>query len=151
MLRSRFHHITWAFLVLAAGLPATALAGEEDAKFQATLVWGTNDAEVEDATLKPVTPAVARKLGKLPFKWEHYYTVEVKDFSVPVGKRRKVRLSEECEILVKAIDAEKVELALRGQGKAVGKVTQKLSGDHMLVTGGNCENLTAWFVVLRRR
>ena len=59
-------------------------------------------------------------------------------------------MSDQCEIVVKPIEHQKVELSLRGQGKRVGKVTQKLPPNDMLVVGGNAENFTAWFVVLRR-
>jgi hypothetical protein len=150
MINSRFCPTAFLLLAFSFGTAFTALAGDVALRFQATLVWGTNNPEPEGSELKPVAPAVSRKLGKLPFKWKYYYTVHCEEFSVPQGKRKKVRMSEECEIVVKAIDGEKVELALLGRGEPVGRVTQKLSSDHMLVTGGNAENLTAWFVVLRR-
>lgn len=127
-----------------------AEASDQVLALQATLVWGTNDGKPADAKLKPVDAEVALKLGKLPFKWSHYYAVESKEFLLAPGEKTEVTMSEECEILVKALDAETVELSLRGKGKLVGKVTQKLSNKEMLVTGGNAENLTSWFVVLRR-
>ena len=127
-----------------------ATAGEPTTAYEATLVWGTNDPLPEDSKLQPVEPAVARKLAKLPFKWKHYYAVEQKEFHVVEGKQTKVVMSDECEILVKSMKEDRVELTLRGKGQVVGKVTQKLAGNQMLVTGGNAENLTAWFVVLRR-
>lgn len=141
-----------AVLLLAAslGLFWNAAAGEKGQSFQATLVWGTNDPQPANSNLKPVPPVVARKLSKLPFKWKYYYAVECKEFSMEKGDHRNVRMSPECEIDVKAIDDQTVELALRGKGKPVGKVRQKLCGDHLLVTGGDAENFTAWFVVLRR-
>jgi hypothetical protein len=150
MIQARLHSIAWPLVLACFVCTSQAQAGEQGMTFQATLVWGTNDPEPQDASLKPVPPAVARKLGKLPFKWTHYYAVECQEFSVAEGQRKKVRMSKDCEILVKAIDSEKVELALRGEGQPVGKVTQKLCEGQMLVTGGNAENFTAWFVVLRR-
>ena len=131
-------------------LAGDAVAGEGGQRFEATLVWGTNEAEPPGSTLKPVPAPVAKKLAKLPFKWTYYYVVQCKEFALEKGGRTKVRMSEECEITVKAVDAETVELALRGKGQPVGKVTQKLCGNELLVTGGNAENFTAWFVVLRR-
>jgi len=128
-----------------------AKADEEEAHFQATLVWGTNDPQPKDARLKPVDEDVADKLGKLPFKWSHYYAVgDCKDFTVEQGRQKEVSMSEDCQILVRAMKNDTVELDLRGKGKMVGKVTQKLPEKHMLVTGGDAENLTSWFVVLRR-
>lgn len=151
MINARSCHAILLLLAVSFGTVASAHAGDHGVRFKATLVWGTNDAEPDDSKLKPVPPRVAQKLAKLPFKWKHYYAVgECKEFSVPEGKWEKVRMSDDCEIVVKAIDGEKVELSLRGKGKPVGKVTQKLPKGCMLVTGGDAENMTAWFVVLRR-
>ena len=147
------HRIGLLACILAAGLVAeveNALAGERSAAFQATLVWGTNDPQPADSKLKPVDGEVAEKLGKLPFKWKYYYAVNRETFAVNSREPKTVAMSDECEIVVKTLDDDSVELALRGKGKKVGKVTQKLTGKQMLVTGGNCENLTAWFVVLSR-
>jgi len=146
--RVRFNALLLVAVLL--GLSWNVAAGEKGLSFQATLVWGTNDPEPADSDLKPVPPIVAQKLGKLPFKWNHYYAVECKEFAVEKGAHRVVRMSADCEIDVKAVDDNTVELALRGKGKPVGKVRQNLCGDHLLVTGGNAENFTAWFVVLRR-
>ncbi len=143
------HAVLLGLAALVCGVGAV-VASEDGQRFEATLVWGTNDAELPGSALKPVPPPVARKLAKLPFKWAHYYAVECKEFALDKGQRTKVQMSRECEITVKAVDDETVELALRGQGQPVGKVTQKLVGDELLVTGGNAENFTAWFVVLRR-
>jgi hypothetical protein len=132
------------------GAVERAEAGDGTAHFEATLVWGTNDPQPDNPSLKPVPAAVAGKLSKLPFKWKYYYSVDAQQFSVEEGKRQKVRMSKDCEIVVKVIDREKVQLALRGEGQPVGTVTQKLCTGDMLVTGGNAENYTAWFVVLRR-
>jgi hypothetical protein len=150
MMILRHRHIAGVLVVAFAALASNISAGESGMRFEATLVWGTNDPQPNNPDLKPVPPEVAGKLEKLPFKWSHYYTVECKEFSVEKGDRTKVRMSDECEILVKAVDNETVELALRGKGRPVGKVTQKLVKDQILVTGGNAENFTAWFVVLRR-
>lgn len=151
MITVRFRYATLLLLAVLFGSVTFAHAGDHGGRFKATLVWGTNDAEPDDSELKPVPDLVAKKLAKLPFKWKHYYAVgECKEFSVATGKVKEVRMSKDCEIVVKATDKGKVELLLWGKGKAVGKVTQKLPKDGMLVTGGDAENNTAWFVVLQR-
>jgi hypothetical protein len=147
------HRFSLPALILLFGLTAgagIAIAGDNGVAFEATLVWGSNDPQPDDPKLKPVDAEVARKLGKLPFKWKNYYEVEHKSFSVAPGEQKKVTMSDECEIMVKPLEDDQVQLALRGKGKMVGKVTQKLSANQLLVTGGNCKNLTSWFVVLRR-
>jgi hypothetical protein len=137
-------------LLLLCGSGVSSWGEDSTAKLEAILIWGTNDPAPNDPALKPVDPRTARKLGKLPFKWKSYYEVKRVAFEVAPGKRRRVTLSEECEILVRTVEGDTVELALRGKGKPVGKVTQSLPLGQDLVTGGNAENLSAWFVVLRR-
>lgn len=127
-----------------------AHAGEQESQLEAILVWGTNDEEVSDPNLKPVDAGIARKLNKLPFKWDHYYEVERKQLAVAEGKSKTVRMSEQCEIVVRNMGGNTIELGLRGEGNLVGNVTQALPEGELLITGGNAENLTAWFVVLKR-
>jgi len=136
-----------ALLVCCLGL--SALAGE--LKLEAQLIWGTNDPKSPDPRHKPVEEQVARKLKELPFKWTHYFEVNRKEFTVTRQEPRKVTLSEECEIRVRQLEDEQVELTLYGRGKRVGRISQKLPKSEMLVLGGNAPNYTAWFVVLRRK
>ncbi len=136
--------------LLVWGGSLSVLASDPATKLEAILVWGTNDPAPDDPSLKPLDPRTARKLGKLPFKWKSYYEVKRVPFEVEPGKRKRVTLSEECQIVVRTVEGDTVELALHGKGKLVGKVTQSLPKGQDLVTGGDAENLSAWFVVLRR-
>jgi hypothetical protein len=43
-----------------------------------------------------------------------------------------------------------VKFSLFGKGKLANTVTQALPNGQLLVTGGDAENSTAWFVVLRQ-
>jgi len=140
-------------LCLLTGLMTTAgtlRAGQTGARFRATLIWGTNDPQPPNSKLKAVEPEVARKLARLPFKWSHYYAVESKEFAVEEGGRNRASMSEECDIEVAALKNDVVELSLWGKGILVGRATQKLSENQMMVAGGNAENMTSWFVVLIR-
>lgn len=137
----------WSGLMTTAG---TVNAGETGVRFRATLIWGTNDPQPPNSKLRPVEPEVARKLTRLPFKWSHYYAVESKEFAVEEGGRSRASMSKECDIEVAALKNDVVELSLWGKGKLVGKATQKLSENQMMVTGGNAENMTSWLVVLIR-
>ncbi len=135
-------------LTLLMSASAAALAADVELNLEAQLVWGSNDKPT-DTSLKPVAPAILKKLQGLPFKWEHYYVMSLKTFSVG-SEPKQVALSKDCEIAVKNLGGERVELSLIGKGKPVGKITQSLQGGHTLVTGGNAENLTGWFIVLRQ-
>ena len=129
---------------------AVAQAGTAVAKFEAILIWGTNGSAPTNSALSSVEPEVLRKLKTLPFKWSQYYEVHRETFEVDQGKQRKVTMSKDCVIVVGAADSETVEVELHGKGKRVGQITQKLPKRELLVVGGDAEDTTSWFVVLRR-
>lgn len=139
----------WAlgFLLLTT-LGARLQAGEM--KLEAQLIWGTKDEKSPDPKHKPVDPKVAKKMKSLPFKWQHYFEVNSKKFSVAEGETKKIVLSKDCEIRVRNAGKDSVEVQLFGKGECIGKISQALPKGELLVTGGNATNFTAWFVVLRQ-
>jgi hypothetical protein len=144
------HKITGAALAFLLLLSVSARAADTDLKLEAQLIWGSNEAPAKDATNNLVGSRIEKKLKRLPFKWEHYYVVNTQVFTAPPGETKKVKMSGDCEIVVKNTGDERVELSLIGKGKPVGKITQSLRKGQTLVTGGNAENLTGWFIVLRQ-
>jgi hypothetical protein len=136
-------------LVLLACTELRAQAAEM--KFQAFLLWGTDDAKPpEGNAYKPVVPEVLRKLKELPLKWAHWFEVNRKDFAVPQGVAKEVTMSDRCQLNVTGISGTEVEVLLIGKGKEVVKRKQSLPKGEMLVLGGNAPNSTAWLVVLKR-
>ena len=136
-----------AVLLLLGAIPI-AHAGE--LKLEAQLIWGTNDKKSPNPKHKPVERDVEKRLKNLPFKWSNYFEVNRKQSKVSSGKERCERMSEECEICVKLVGNEQVEVTLLGKGKQVGKITQALPKKELLLLGGNAPNFTAWFVALRQ-
>jgi len=153
-MRSKFNKAVYLFLtgVLAFVLPLTTLAGgsDGDMKLEAKLVWGTNEKTSPDPKQKPVSPELAEKLKNSPFKWKYYFEVKSECFALPKQGEKTVSMSKTCEVRIKNLGDSQVELRLFGKGKEVSKTTQPLPKGELLVTGGNAENATAWFVVLRR-
>lgn len=142
-----------AGLVLAAWswMPATAQAGDTNAtKLEAVLVWGTNTPKPPEQDLKSVSADVQKKLNCLPFKYTNYFEVNRKQLTLKQGGTEKASMSKDCKITLKSLPEGKVELTVIGQGQPVGKITQELKKDKCLVTGGNAENSTAWFVVIKQ-
>ena len=131
-------------------LPATSPAESGQVTLEAKLIWGTNEATSPNPKHKPVSSELSKKLKNSPFKWENYFEVNSECFKLETGKDRTVSMSKNCEIKVKNVGDSQVELRLIGKGKQVSKITQALPKGELLVTGGNAENSTAWFVVLRR-
>jgi len=127
-------------------LPVRAAAGE--AKFEAILIWGTNDEKPSDPNIKPVSEAVAKKLKD--FKWANYY--EIARQTVGVGKDdKRVQMSKDCVIVIKVLDKDQVEVTLIGKGKTVATMKKELrKGGGCLVTGGKATNSTGWFIILKQ-
>jgi len=140
--------LLYACLLLTAGGSGLLAA---DAKFEAQLIWATNDKKCDDPKLKPVEPEVRSKLGELPLKWENYFTVKREQVNVGKAGTNAVTLSEKCTVEVKRLGDTKVEVSLHGhKGSVCYKRTQPLPKGDMLVLGGNAPNATAWLVTLKR-
>jgi len=136
-------------LLLLESLDVCA-AGSSEMKYEAQLIWATNDKKSPNPKHKPVEPEVKKKLGELPLKWDNYFEVNCKQVSVAEGAKTKLPMSEKCALEVKHIDGDKVEVSLIGKGEAVLKRTQALPKGEILVLGGNAPNETAWLVTLKR-
>ena len=55
-----------------------------------------------------------------------------------------------CSVTVKSLVDGKIELTLMGKGQPACKITQELKTGKCLVAGGNAQNSTAWFVVIKQ-
>lgn len=137
-------------LFLCLFIATSARAAQGDLKLEAQLIWGTNDSPAKGRTNQVVQPGLEKKLKRLPLKWEHYYVVSTQSFLAPENETARVAMSAHCNIAVKNLGNSRVELSLTGKGKPVGKITQSLDKGQTLVTGGNADNLTGWFIVLRQ-
>ena len=126
-------------LLLLSGL--TARAADGDLQLEAQWIQGSNDSVTNG---KPVAPEIEAKLKRLPLKWQHYTLLSTQTFMVGKEGAKSVSLGTGCDIVVKNLGAERVELTLAGRGK----ITQSLSKGQTLVTGGNDENS---MVVLRQK
>jgi len=136
-----------AFLIVTA-LAAPVRAGE--LKLEAILIWGTDDEKSPDPKHKAVDSRLAKKLKKMPFKWRNYFEVNRVKFNLAEDQTQKIELSKECKIKVRNLGKSTVEIYFFGKGELVSKISQSLTKDECLVTGGNAANLTAWFVMLRQ-
>ncbi len=138
-----------AITLLMAGQTGPAIGGSLPAvvKVNATLVWGSKDVP-EKKELTPVDKVLQAKLRKA-LKWEHYFQISRKSLNVPAGKTQRVRLSKKCEVEVKRLDADLLNVRLIGEGKVVVNRRHSLAKDDSVVMGGPCEDKSAWFVVLQ--
>ncbi len=132
-------------------LCATALAVQAgELKIEVQLIWGTTNSVSPNPSHKPAQKDVERKLQEQPFKWKHYFEVNRVTFSVADAEQKVVTVSKSCSIQVKNLGKQQVEVSVIGKGKDTGKVTQRLPKGELLAIGGNAENQTSWFVVLKQ-
>jgi len=120
-----------------------------DMKLEAQLLWGTDDAKSPNPKHKPIDANLKKKLKQL-LKWSNYFEETRKRLDVPLGATRRLALSDMCEIEVKNIDGNRVEVTHFGRGKKVGTRIQPLPKGETLVLGGNAPDATAWLIVLHQ-
>jgi len=133
------------FLLACAGL----YAHSAELKFQVQLVWATDDDKPPAGKdYKPVDPVLRKQIKAL--KWKNYFEVRHIDFSVVPGSTKKVAISEKCELDVKDLGNNNVEVVLFGKGKEVARLKQALKKGDILVPGGDAPNETAWLAILKR-
>lgn len=150
----KFNYTATWFRALLLGLfignVGAATAGEP--KFEAQLVWATNDAKPPNDDYKPVNEETRKKLDSLPMKWKNYFIVSRKDFETKKGESGKILMSETSTITVKVLEDKKVEVVLYGKkSKECSRRSQPLKAGEMLCFGGNVpEKDTGWLVTVKR-
>lgn len=140
-------------LVVSAVLfPVGVVRAASDAKtldIEVQLVWGTNATNVPPK-LRLVGPKMSARLMNSPFKWSRYYEVNRQTNKVKFNQTTGFTMSKNCQINVTNLGDSQIKLDVIGKGKLVNTVTQSLPKGELLVVGGNAENSTAWFVILRQ-
>jgi hypothetical protein len=145
------------FVAMALLLAVSSAHAETgDMTIEAQLIWGTNDTQ-PDPKLKPADPKfkladpkLAAKLRSSPFKWDHYFEMHRETFKLRLNEEKTLTMSRNCVISVTNLGDDQVKFSLFGKGKLANTTTQGLPKGQLLVTGGDAENSTAWFVVLRQ-
>ncbi|MBI5772520.1 MAG: hypothetical protein HZA89_02110 [Verrucomicrobia bacterium] len=112
---------------------------------QAQLIWGSNGGVPSKPSHKEVDAQLRDKLRNI-FKWNKYFEVERKAFTVPPV--REVKLSEDCTIQVKHLGENKVEVRLFGKNRHMVTKRQSITRDESIVLAGDGKDGTAWFVVV---
>lgn len=128
----------------------SARAGDSgDVNLEAQLIWGTNDTK-PDPKLKPADPKLAEKLRHSPFKWDHYFEMHREQINLRLNEEKPVTMSRNCVVSITNLGDDQIKFQLFGKGKLANTVTQALPKGQLLITGGDAENSTAWFVVLKQ-
>lgn len=137
-------------LALLAGMAGTALAGDDEVKVQAQLVWGTDLKESSSKEHKPIDDKTAADLKKA-FKWKNYFIIKSETVALTPGKGKKLAMSDKCMIEIKYSGDDKFEVLLTGKGEKVAKGTQKMPSGEKVFLMGLAEDENSWLVILRRK
>lgn len=144
----RYFAVGCAILLLSAVFAEDKKTESGEVKYKAILLWGTDGSKPDDPHLKDVDEAARAKLKKV-FKWQNYYEVNHQSFTLKTGDKKRIHLSDKCDLNVEQSSAEGMTVELIGEGKPVKKVKQAMPLTDWLVVGGDDKNATAWFVIIK--
>ncbi len=138
----------WLGLILGLASALAGIAADPgDTRLVANLLWGTNGGKPPDKELKPVDPALEKRLRRV-FKWQSYYEIERKEFGVGAGKTSRLEMSKECRLEVNRLAGDEFEIHLYGKGVLIVTKRQRIVPGETVVLGGDDKNDNAWFVVV---
>ena len=140
-----------ALVYLGLNLPRAAAADAAGMTVQAVLVWGTNEEKPPNKNLKELEPELARKLRKAPYKWKNYFEVDRRLVTIPSNASKRVPMSEHCELDMKNLGEDRIEVKLTGRGKLVSRNVEPLPMGHTMILSGDDKNDNAWLIVLRQQ
>jgi len=153
MKRYRFTRILIFAAVCLLGVVAYEGSGAatEPVWVKVQLVWGTDEEKSPDSRHKAIDDELAKKLGKSPFRWKHYFEVNRQTVAIALGEAKTgIKMSSHCVIDLKNLGKDRVETKLYGKGKLLSTHKEAVQKDWPLILAGNAENETAWLVVITK-
>ena len=113
-------------------------------KVTATVVLGTDK---EKKSGKKVSGSIRKRLSKV-FKWNNYYKLSDKKFSIPDNKTKSTVLSKKASIKVSNRKEGKISVSLFSEGKMLIQKSQNLRSGSYMVLAGESTGDSAWFIVI---
>ena len=112
----------------------------------ATVVLGTDK---EKKSGKKVSGSIRKRLSKV-FKWNNYYKLSGKKFSIPDNKTKSTVLSKKASIKVTNRKEGKISVSLFSEGKMLIQKSQSLRSGSYMVLAGKSTGDSAWFIVISK-
>ena len=112
----------------------------------ASLVLGTDK---EKKSGKKVSGSIRKRLSKV-FKWNNYYKLSDKKFSIPDNKTKSAILSKKASIKVSNRKEGKISVSLFSEGKMLIQKSQNLRSGSYMVLAGEATGDSAWFIVISK-
>ncbi len=117
-------------------------------KYYVQLVHGTDSNQPPQAGSKRIGAKVAATLAG-PLKWKHYWEVCPKEVAVTPGRTTTVPLNNGREVQIDFTKQGKRAVTAIEGGKVVDR-TIVPEGEALSVIGGDRDQKSAWFIVVRR-
>lgn len=131
-----------------------AAADAKEAKvFMSQLVWCTDKAKPADQELKTLDKKLHGKISRI-FKWKNYFEISRRPLKLPEDDGKRIRISNRCEVIIRELEGEQMEVVLFGDKKLVGKAVQKYApilekGEFLVIGGDDKDNYgDAWLLVI---
>jgi len=135
-------------LLTAFALARISRAEEGASTFYVQLIRGTNGDGPPVGACHRVGPRLAATLGPV-LKWKRYWEICCKSVSLQTGRATRVRLGNGREVEIDLSVPGKRKVTAYQDGVAVDR-TISTTGDRMTIAGGERDEQSAWFVVVRR-
>jgi len=135
-------------LMCVFAFPGVAKAGDSAITYYVQLVRGTDsDQPPQDGSGK-----IGRKLSEklcCPFKWKNYWEICQRQVQVQPGRTLKVDLSNHRGVEIDLSKPGQRTVAAFQNGKLLTRTRVPMS-EGMTVVGGDRDEQSAWFIVVRR-
>jgi hypothetical protein len=137
-----------AVLFVAFILNGTPPAEHHPNTFYVQLVRGNNDDAPPQPGSRPVGIKVARHL-RSALNWKNYWEVNRQQVAVCSGKAARVCLSKERAVEIDLSNRNRRKVTAFENGRIVQRLCRPVGGG-MTVIGGERDEGSAWFIVVRR-
>jgi hypothetical protein len=135
-------------LFVAFILNGSPSAEHQSNTFYVQLVRGNNDDSPPEPGSRPVGIKVARHL-RSAMNWKNYWELDRRQVAVCCGKTMRVCLSKEREVEIDLSNRKCRKVTAFENGKVVQRISRPL-GEGMTLIGGERDQESAWFIVVRR-
>ena len=140
----------WIFIALLVVL-VLALAVRPQAEtitFYVQLVRGCDGDTPPEPNSRKVGPRIIEKV-RGPLRWEGYWEIDRQEVLLVPGHATKVRLAKKFLVGIDLTDQHHRKVTASQNGRVIAKLCVPREGA-MTVIGGNRDEQSSWFIVVRR-
>jgi hypothetical protein len=135
-------------LFVAFILNGTPPTGHQANTFYVQLVRGNNEDAPPEPGSRPVGIKIARRL-RAALNWKNYWEVNSREVAICSGKASRVCLSKGREVEIDLSNRNRRRVTAFENGRVVQRTLRPV-GEGMTVIGGERDQESAWFIVVRR-